>query len=278
MRFGNVALYCKGWYKYRQGTCKNMWMDMIHCINADGWSLWSKKDVVEWVMHRMDNMREDSMFPNKHQLDLSYFWNEVNEILRRDAWHYHEGLDIEDAIILHYRNIISNTEIKYFNEMLVKPNENVLPLNYGNAYYLDGKYDLNHKPSFTFADMRCDVIERIEKHFSNFENQDIASDEFEKTEAGLRGKKWQDVVVLIGTDSLLDCEEVEVSGELLCNSENIRYKDDDFLKLNIYDHCINFDKEKKYLCRVKKVIDHYDFGDFTEYKLMSVLNEMSNLQ
>ena len=38
MRFGNVALYCKGWYKHRDGSVKNMWMDMLHCINADGWS------------------------------------------------------------------------------------------------------------------------------------------------------------------------------------------------------------------------------------------------
>lgn len=276
MRFGNVALYCKGWYKYRQGTCKNMWMDMIHCINVDGWCLWSKKDVVEWVMHRMDNMRDDPNFPNKNQLDLSYFWNEVNEILRRDAWHYNEGLDIEDAIILHYRNIISNTEIKYFDEMLVKPNENVLPLNYNHAYYSDGKYNLDHKPSFTFADMHCDVIERIEKHFGDFENQDIASDEFEKTEAWLRGKNWQDVVVLIGTDSLLDCEEVELSGNFLNNTNNEHYKDDDFLDLNIYEHTINFDNNKRYLCRVKKEIEHWNWGDCVNYKLMSVLNEIKD--
>ena len=101
MRFGNVGLYCKGWYKYRHGGCKNMWMDMIHCINADGWLLWSKYDVVTWCMHHMDDMRKDENFPNKHQLDLSYFWNEVNEIMRRDEWHYHEGIDFEHVIILH---------------------------------------------------------------------------------------------------------------------------------------------------------------------------------
>ena len=274
MRFGNVALYCKGWYKYRQGTCKNMWMDMIHCINADGWSLWSKKDVVEWVIHRIDNMRDDENLYNiSNQLSLSYFWKEVNEILRRDAWHYHEGLDIEDAIILHYRNIISNTEIKYFNEMLVKPNENVLPLNYNHAYYSDGKYDHNHKPSFTFADMHCDVIERINKHFGDYKDQEIDENEFENTEAWIRGKNWQDVVVLIGTDNLLDCEEVELSGKFLNNTHNERYKDDEFLDLNIYEHCINFDDNKIYVCRVKKEIKHWEWGDDVNYKLMSILNE-----
>lgn len=274
MRFGNVALYCKGWYKYRHGSCKNMWMDMLHCINADGWSLWSKNDVVTWCMHRMDDMRNDDNFPNKHQLDLSYFWNEVNEIKRRDEWYYHEGIDFEDAIILHYRNIISNLEIKYFNELLVKPNENVLPLHYSEAYYCDGKYSFNHEPSFTFADMRCDVMERINKSFGDFEDQDIKEDEFEKTEGWIRGKKWEDVEVICGTDSLLDCEEVEVSGELMCNPGNVKFTDEDFLDLNIYDHCINFDKEKTYLCRVKKEIEHWNWGDDVNYKLMSIIKEI----
>lgn len=274
MRFGNVGLYCKGWYKYRHGGCKNMWMDMFHCINADGWLLWSKHDVVTWCMHRMDDMRKDDNFPNKHQLDFSYFWNEVNEIIRRDEWHYHEGIDFEDAIILHYRNIISNLEIKYFDKLLVKPNENVLPLCYGEAYYSDGKYGFNHEPSFTFAEMHCDVIEHINKSFVDFEDQDINPDEFEKIEGCIHDKNWEDVVVICGTDSLLDCEEVEVSGELLCNPENVKFTDEDFLDLNIYEHCINFNKEKTYLCRVKKIIDHYDFGDFTKYKLMSILKEI----
>ena len=87
----------------------------------------------------------DESFPNKHQLDLSYFWDEINEIARRDEWYYYEGIDFKDAIILHFRNIISNLETKYNNEKLVKPNENVLPLHYGHEYYSDGKYSFNHE-------------------------------------------------------------------------------------------------------------------------------------
>jgi len=267
MRFGNVALYCKGWYKYRHGTCKNMWMDMIHCIYADGWSLWSKQDVVIWCMYRMDDMRNDPNFPHKNQLDLSYF---LNEIIRRDSWHYHEGLDFEDTFILHFRNIISNLEMKYFNEMLVKPNEHVLPLNYNDAYYNDGKYRPNHEPEYKFADMHCDVIKRIEKHFAEFEDQEIDENEFEKTEACIHGKNWEDVVVLIGTDSLLDCEEVKLSGKFLNNTHNEHYKNDDFLDLNIYEHTINFDDNKTYVCRVKKEVEHWEWGDDVNYKLMSV--------
>jgi len=275
MRFGNVALYCKGWYKYRHSSCKNMWMDMIHCINADGWSLWSKKDVVEWCMHRMDNMRNnENLYNISNQLSWPYFWNEVNEIIRRDSCYYHEGLDFEDAIILHFRNIISNLEMKYFDEMLVKPNENVLPLHYREAYYNDGKYNYNHEPSFTFAEMHCDVIDRINESFADCKDQEIDEDEFEKTEAWIRGKNWEDVIVIIGTDSLLDCEEVELSGNFLNNTHNKHYKDDDFLDLNIYDHTVNFDDNKTYVCRVKKEIEHWEWGDEVKYKLMSVLKEI----
>jgi hypothetical protein len=274
MKFGNVALYCKGWYKIRNNNVKTMWMDMLHCINADGWSLWSKHDVVKWCMHRLDNLREDENFPHKNQLDLTYFWKEINDMIRRDEWYYHEGIDYEDAIILHYRNIISNLEGKYFNEMLVKPNSNVLPLNYQGAYYNDGQYRPNHEPDYAPADMHCDIVKKINEIFPTYEEQNIKDGEFEYQEGWIRGKNWEDVVVLIGSDSLLDCEEVEVSGELLCNSGNIRFKDDDFLDLNIYEHCVNFDKNKKYLCRVKKEIEHWSFGDDVKYKLMSILKEV----
>ena len=277
MKFGNVALYCKGWYQHRSNSVKTMWMDMLHCINADGWSLWSKEDVVEWCIHRMDALREDDNFPYKSQLDLTYFWKEVNDIVRQDEWHYHEGLDYRDAIILHYRNIISNTEGKYFNELLVKPHKEVLPLHYGEAYYSDGKYHPNHEPNFTFSEMHCDVIDRINKMFTNYKDQEIEEGEFERQEAWIRGKKWQDVLVLIGSDSLLNCEEVELSGKFLNNSHNEYYKDVYFLDLNIYDHTVNFDNNKNYVCRVKKEIEHWNWGDNVKYKLMSVLNEEDSI-
>lgn len=272
MKFGNVALYCKGWYQHRSNKVNTMWMDMLHCINADGWSLWSKNDVVEWCMHRMDNMREDPNFPHKYQLDLTYFWKEINDMVRRDEWYYHEGINYEDAIILHYRNIISNLEGKYFNEMLVKPNSNVLPLFYHTAYYNDGQYRPNHEPNFEFAEMHCDVIDKINKYFPDYKEQEIEDGEFERLEAWIRGKKWEDVVVLIGSDNLNDCEEVILSGEFLNNTHNKHYKDDDFLDLNIYEHTINFNNESHYRCRVKKEIEHWNWGDDVKYKLMSVLS------
>jgi hypothetical protein len=121
--------------------------------------------------------------------------------------------------------------------------------------------------------MHCDVIDRINESFADCKDQEIDEDEFEKTEAWIQGKNWEDVTVIIGTDSLLDCEEVKLSGNFLNNTHNKRYKDDEFLDLNIYKHCINFDDNKIYVCRIKKEIKHWEFGDDINYKLMSVLNE-----
>ena len=270
MKFGNVALYCKGWYKYREGSIKNMWMDLLHCINADGWSLWSKEDVVTWCIHRMDDMRKDENFPHKYQLDISYFWEEINKIKHRNDWISKDLISYEDAIIMHYHNIISCLPKECFTEGFIKPNEHILPLQYNTAYVDDGRYSKN--PSWDHADMHCDVIEKINKMFPDYKEQEIEDDEFERQEAWIRGKKWEDIVVLIGSDNLNDCEEVILSGEFLNNTHNKHYKDDDFLDLNIYEHTINFNDKSHYRCRVKKEIEHWNWGDDINYKLMSVLS------
>jgi hypothetical protein len=113
--------------------------------------------------------------------------------------------------------------------------------------------------------------------FPDYKEQEIEDNEFERQEAWIRGKKWQDVLVLIGSDSRLDCEEVELSGKFLKNTNNEHYKDDNFLDLNIYEHTINFDENKTYICRVKKEIEHWSWGDDVNYKLMSILNEKDNI-
>ena len=249
-----------------------MWMDFIHCINADGWSLMTKKDVVEWCLHRMDDLMKDEKFTHKNRLDLSTFYKEVNDYIRRDEWHYHEGLDVDDAIILYYRSLISNAEQDCFEEGGVKPHPSVLPLHYSPAYYNDGKYTPDHKPSFTFADMHCDVLERINKFFlDHVEQEPNRWGDFEYIEGWMTEKSWKDVWVLNGTDSLLDCFEDTLSGEFLKHTHNNHYKDEDFLNLNIYEHCTDFEDDKRYVCRIKKVVDEYGW---VEYKLMSILKEV----
>ena len=62
MKLNHTALYCKGWYKAREGGIKTMWMDMAHCIHADGWSPYTKEDVANWCLIRLDKMRKDKNF------------------------------------------------------------------------------------------------------------------------------------------------------------------------------------------------------------------------
>lgn len=259
MHFGNVAAFCKCWYEYRGGVDK-MWMDMIHCIDADGWTLETERDVALWCLHRLDELREDPLFTHKHQLDLGYFFNEVFENQRRAKWYYNMELSTDSAIIQTYRDIISNTERKCFDSG-VKPNENVLPLSYHDAWYDDGKY--SNGPKLYPRDMHEDVIKRIEESFGEYKEQDIEDGRFEEVEARIRHKSYKDVVVLIGTDSLLDCEEAEMTGKEIVK----KHYNDECLNLDIYSNCDDIDSEKTYVLRIakKRIWDEY-----YEYAIKSI--------
>ena len=270
MKFGNVALYCKGWYQKRPGI-SNMWMDLIHCINADGFYVSTKDGVVEWCLHMLDELRDDPNFKNKYELELSHIWNEINRFIKVTKIYDNKTITFDDAIICNFRNIISSIEGKYFNEKLVKPNENVLPLSYRPAYYSDGEYAPDHKPTFIFAEMHSDVIKKIDEMFDGYSDQNIEYDSFEKVESSISGKSWKNVAVLIGTDSLLDCEEAVVSGNVLKYANNIAYKDGYYIDLGIYNNCIDFDSKKEYVCRIKKYTNAWGT---IEYKLMSILKEV----
>ena len=146
-----------------------------------------------------------------------------------------------------------------------------MPLLYRPAYYSDGEYALDHKPTFVFAEMHSDVIKRIDEMFDSYSDQNIECDSFEKIESSISGKSWKNVAVLIGTDSLLDCEEAVVSGNVLKYANNIAYKDGDYIDLGIYNNCIDFDSKKEYVCRIKKYTNAWGT---IEYKLMSILKEV----
>ena len=77
MKLNHTALYCKGWYKAREGGIKTMWMDMAHCIHADGWSPQTKEDVANWCLIRLDEMRNDKKFNKTNMIDLHHFINDM---------------------------------------------------------------------------------------------------------------------------------------------------------------------------------------------------------
>ena len=246
MKFSNVVAYCKGWYAKR-GDVDTMWMDLAHCINVDGWSVFTKKDVANWCMHRIDDWKDD--IPNLSYFNLIY---DINDNKRRYDWYRNDGktLSFEDAIIWTFYSYISAMDGNKFTEG-VRPSNEVLPFRLNNACYYP-----NISNKYHFAEMMCDRLAEIERMFPDYPEQKLKEwYSFEKRESQLAGrdKHWENVLVRCGTDSLLDCKEVVVSGKTLNNSGNIKFDGEHYFDMNIYYHC-KFDPDKEYIVRYAEEI------------------------
>ncbi len=257
MKLGNVALLCKGWYKMRDNNRLDLfWMDMAHAINADGWTMESKHDVVTWCMHRLDDMRDNPKLANyKNQFTFSKLYDDINDWIRRASWNNME-LSREDAIIWTYRGIVSNLDNSCFDEEL-KPDMRVLPLKLHEAWYDDGKY--SKAPKLYPAQMMCDYIENVNKIIPNAKDQDIREDEYDWVEGFLKKDSWKDVQIILGEDNLNDCIEVECTA---LDLKNHSIKDYGYIRMGKFDKCKDLndckDPEKKYIIRLKPVITKYD--------------------
>lgn len=258
MKLNHTALYCKGWYKTREGGIKTMWMDMAHCIHADGWCPQTKEDVANWCLIRLDEMRKDKKFNETNLIDLHHFINEMinNKSMAKNF--YNEELDIYDLIIFNYRNIIMECDGDYFTKS-VKPNPNVLPVNLQPAWYSENECKLYP------AMMMCDYMEDVERLLPDAKDEIHHSYDFENVEACLKINKWKDVVVINGSDNLNDCVETKITGyELKRNMLNDKDQDCNnvYIDMNIYNNVTDFDDDTLYTCRFKQ-------GEY-DIKLMSV--------
>ena len=168
---------------------------------------------------------------------------------------------MDTAIILAYKNIISNSEKSCFDSG-VKPNRNVLPLNYKEAWYAEGKYSNN--PKLYPCDMDCDYQEEVKEKFPYYEDQQIEDGRFEKVEGYLDIKNINDVVVIVGTDSLLDCVEINVTGKQIISG---KLNDNDTIYKNIYGH-VEIDPDKKYIIRATE--EPFAYSEGCEYKIKSM--------
>ena len=273
MKLGNVVLLCKGWYKMRDNKRLDLfWMDMAHAINADGWTMKSKKDVVAWCMCRLDNMRDDPKLANYvHQFKFSTLYDDVNNWIHRASWSNIE-LSQEDAIIWVYRDIVSNLDNNCFDECL-KPDPRVLPVNLHEAWYDDGKY--SKAPKLYPADMMCDFIEKVNEIMPDAKDQDIREDEYDWVESFINKESWKDVQIILGEDNLNDCIEVECTAFNLKNHTIPGF--DDHIELGKFKHCKDLndceDPEKKYIVRLNPVVTKYDtpgWEDDVTYYLKSI--------
>lgn len=260
MKLNNTALYCKGWYHQREGGVRTMWIDLAHCIHADGWSPQTKEDVANWCLHRLDALRKDELFKYEFKLDLSNFFKEIIDNKRCARDFYNEELDMYDLIILNYRNIISECDKECFTER-IKPSSEVLPVNLHDAFY--SKYEGKYYP----AEMMCDYQKRVEEYFTDAKENDLKWHiSFEWIETFLHIDNWEDVLVINGSDNLNECKEIYLTGLDLKNGFTTEYDQDIPIDLNIYSHVKNFYKTQVYTCRIKD--DGYGC-----YKLMSVRYE-----
>lgn len=245
MKFSNVVAYCKGWYAQRSDNVDLMWMDLIHCIHEDGWYVCNKRDVAQWCIYRLDEIHEKE---NLKQLTFSWLISSID----KNRWLYHfnrsdgKKLSLEDSIIWMFYSFIRNLDDKYFTEG-VRPSNKVLP------FSLQDSVLSSFSKTFEFSEMMCDRLARIEETFPDYPEQVVSDNAFDQCESSIVGKNWQDVLVLPGTDSLLDCVETTITGNELNKATLIN--NNEHLDLNIYEHC-KFDDNKKYLVRIKTNIRH----------------------
>lgn len=127
MKFSNVVAYCKGFYKKREGDVAEMWKDMAHCIMCDGWTIFNKKDVARWCMHRLEDFAKD--YPEEAwQVSFGFFYDKIehNKEITRYCILSRE-LDEFDYIIWTFRDFIYWLDNDKFTEGVI-PNDAVLPV------------------------------------------------------------------------------------------------------------------------------------------------------
>ena len=78
------------------------------------------------------------------------------------------------------------------------------------------------------------------------------------------------MLVRCGTDSLLDCKEIVVSGNTLNNPGNIEFDGEHYFDMNIYYHC-KFDPYKEYVVRyAEEVHSRGEEWELTKYVIKSI--------
>lgn len=265
MKFGNVALLCKGWYESRDhNNFDTFWMDMVHAIDADGWICFSKNDVAKWCLHRLDEMQNDKKLHNmSNQLTFSYIFDEIENIIFRASLYGKKDLSYDDAIIWVFRSIIIGMEKQYFDEELF-PNSNVLPFSLENAWIDDGKF--SKTPQWHPAQMTCDYIEHAKELLPDAKEQDIENNRFNYIESCIYKKSYKDVRILIGEDNLIDCIESILSAKDLQKHNFIVDDKEIWFEIGNFNHCYDLehpeDLTKTYRCRLLKTWDNF----FKEYK------------
>ena len=131
MDFGAVVAYCKGWYK-RSSKLNERWKELAYCIYADGYTIFNKDDVVQWILNRFD---KDVEFFKKicNAFSIGWFYREVERYKRIGDF-----CD-DDAVISLFIGLLLDAEVKFF-EKIYKPTEKILPLSENGVISVDDMF------------------------------------------------------------------------------------------------------------------------------------------
>lgn len=127
MKFNNAIAYCKGFYKHR-GDVYELWKDLSHCIQVDGYVCHSKKEVANWCIARMDDFARE--FPkDAWKVSFGVIFSDMQE--KKRIWEdFGDNGPLEDIdyLIWSFIDFIRyNTDDNMFTSGVI-PNNLVLPL------------------------------------------------------------------------------------------------------------------------------------------------------
>ena len=279
MKYGHAVAWAKCWYQYRSRDISKWWMDLAHCIDQDGITVFNKADVARYCANQIDTFQVKHP-DDYHMWSFSRLFDEINNIKRQYKFFSksinpdEKELDDESAIIYVWRSLMQSLDNSYFDEWH-KPDNFVLPLKMYGSCISKGIYNTIGKDEWIPGDMLCDVKKRIDEAFSDATEDYVPADEkrFNCVEERLHIDEPKDVLVRIGDDYGSDIIIKNISGHILNHPLSSPFGVDDeivYLELKNFTNC-EFDNNKTYECRIK-VVNHIDvFGDKQlQYHLKSV--------
>lgn len=253
-KFTNCSAWAKGWYNHRPNLSA-WWMDLAHCIHADGWcGINSKKSVADWVCNILD---QDGDYIRKeiyHPLGFLDF----RAFKERHYSYGTENLSEDDYIILYFKYILLN---QGNHSEGVRPSDEILPFQYAEAYVFEDC--ITHKNVYVPSQMKCDILNNIQRLMPNFKEQEVSPySKFEYVESQLVGKDYTDVLVPIGSDADATLKEVVLGQQLLSASDCITIRDTD-VELGIFSHSIGFNPTEKYELSIEYQQIYHDWDDMS---------------
>lgn len=239
MIFNNCAAWSKGWYKQRKNVSA-WWMDLAHCINNDSYSIYSKRDVIDWIMHRFD--QEPDFFKQDYNC-FGYY--DMYHSINKYKMYYNDTntqIDDEDAIILYFRCVLASKSFVHFDDGGYKPSNDVLPLRLGTSWQ-------DREGRWYPGEMMSDALKRINDSFPLLKEQKVSEYcTFNRIEAALINKRWDDVVTPLGSEC--GCTKYIIKGHYLNKIDGLDYNGEWF-DMGNYSHSFGFEMEKDYKIYVK---------------------------